>query len=230
MVTTTNLIRHYCRNTKGKDYITGDIHGRFDLLEEQLVEIGFDVRVDRLFCTGDLVDRNVKSVEALKWLRTGFFRSVMGNHDERVVRYQTANLERWYDHCGGEWHRDLTLMQKEEFARIFSELPTVIEIETSKGMVGIIHADCPVDDWAKLNHALTSPDLSMQLKKNAINCCRWSRHRFNGADVRPIENIDYVFFGHSTVLTQVTRGNCIYIDTASKGLSDRFTFVDLSNF
>lgn len=44
-------------NTIGIDYVLGDIHGRFDLVYENLNNVGFNVETDRLFCVGDLIDR-----------------------------------------------------------------------------------------------------------------------------------------------------------------------------
>lgn len=224
----SNLIKRFKRNIEGNDYVVGDIHGNFDMLNIALMEIGFNHRTDRLFSTGDLVDRGKYSWLAHIYLQYTWFESVQGNHDERVTRYKTANLENWYTRSGGEWHSFLSDESKETHARLFEEMPTVIEIETVSGLVGIIHADCPTDDWNELEFLLTDPSLSMQAKKNAINNCRWSRKRFNMGDEAPsISNIDHVYFGHSTVPTQVTRGNCTYIDTASKDMGGKFTIIKL---
>lgn len=47
------MIKHFEKNTKGKDYVVGDIHGCFSLLESRLKEINFDEKVDRLFSVGE---------------------------------------------------------------------------------------------------------------------------------------------------------------------------------
>ena len=68
-------------NTQGKDYIVGDIHGCFDLLQAGLDAINFNPAVDRLICVGDLVDRGAQNLKALDYLKKPWFFSVIGNHE-----------------------------------------------------------------------------------------------------------------------------------------------------
>ena len=68
-------------NTKGNDYVVGDIHGHAKKLLKQLDGIGFDATVDRLICVGDLIDRGPESIEALALLNEPWFFSVLGNHE-----------------------------------------------------------------------------------------------------------------------------------------------------
>lgn len=44
------FLQKFEKNTQGKDYCVGDIHGCFSKLQEQLYVIGFDQKIDRLFC------------------------------------------------------------------------------------------------------------------------------------------------------------------------------------
>lgn len=49
------LVRHYEKNTTGRDLAVGDIHGHFNKLQQHLDEMGFDPgKGDRLFSVGDL--------------------------------------------------------------------------------------------------------------------------------------------------------------------------------
>jgi hypothetical protein len=73
------------QNTKGRDFIIGDIHGCFDELQKLLSSVAFDHSVDRLISVGDLVDRGPKNIEVLKFFLQHYGKSVFavkGNHDE----------------------------------------------------------------------------------------------------------------------------------------------------
>ena len=70
------MIKHFEMNTKGKDFVVGDIHGCFSKLQEQLWTIGFNEEVDRLFCVGDLIDRGPESYKFEEWLDYPWFNSV----------------------------------------------------------------------------------------------------------------------------------------------------------
>lgn len=48
-------------NTRGRDFVVGDIHGAFDKVEAAMAKVGFDVERDRLLSVGDLVDRGAES-------------------------------------------------------------------------------------------------------------------------------------------------------------------------
>jgi len=49
----------------GKDYIAGDLHGCFSLLERLMEEVSFDKNHDRFFSVGDLIDRGPESFRCL---------------------------------------------------------------------------------------------------------------------------------------------------------------------
>ena len=65
-------------NHRGRDFVVGDIHGRFDRLQSALRHVNFDGRFDRLFALGDLIDRGPRSYEALQWPK-----SKSSHHQER---------------------------------------------------------------------------------------------------------------------------------------------------
>ncbi|MCB1007365.1 MAG: symmetrical bis(5'-nucleosyl)-tetraphosphatase [Acidobacteria bacterium] len=65
----------------------GDVHGCFRTLRKLLKRIGFDSSVDRLWMTGDLVNRGPGSLETLEWAQELDERLtvVLGNHDLHLL-------------------------------------------------------------------------------------------------------------------------------------------------
>ncbi|WP_156411270.1 hypothetical protein [Alishewanella sp. WH16-1] len=47
----------FAKNTKGRDFFVGDVHGRNDLLSKCLTCVNFNKSTDRIFSVGDLSDR-----------------------------------------------------------------------------------------------------------------------------------------------------------------------------
>lgn len=72
------MLKQFIINKTGTDYVVGDIHGCFSLLQAKLDEIGFDPTKDRLFSVGDLVDRGTESDKVLEWLSKPWFHAVCG--------------------------------------------------------------------------------------------------------------------------------------------------------
>jgi hypothetical protein len=69
-------------NVEGRDFVVGDIHGCFEELEKLLVHVKFNPTVDRLFSTGDLIDRGPRSADCLSLLVKDWFYPVLGNHED----------------------------------------------------------------------------------------------------------------------------------------------------
>lgn len=199
-----NLIKRYPRNTVGRDFAVGDIHGHFSRLVTTLKAVDFDPAVDRLFGVGDLVDRGPESRDACDWLDQPWFKSVRGNHDDYVCRFDTCDVDNWI-YNGGSWFAGLAWDEQREFAVQFAELPLAIEVETAAGLVGIVHADCPVLDWLDLHAALEH--------RNARNWCLWSRKRIESEDTRKVANVVAVVCGHTPISQPARLGNVYHIDT-----------------
>lgn len=71
-------------NTRGRDFIIGDLRGHFDTLVSTLKEVKFHPLKDRLLCTGDLCDQGPKGQQCLALLQEPWFYSTKGNHDHAV--------------------------------------------------------------------------------------------------------------------------------------------------
>lgn len=207
---TKNVVR-FERNTAGRDFVVGDIHGCFSALREALVQIGFNGEHDRLFSVGDLVDRGAESEESIEWLAYPWFHAVRGNHEEMAIGFYRDQIRT--DHYlanGGAWFVGKTKAEQVLFADAFDALPYAIEVETDKGLVGIVHADCPFVNWQDIGPALASENAEA-FKQMLV----WSRERFETGETRPVQGVVAVFVGHTPAKEAVSLGNVFYIDTGA---------------
>ena len=216
-------ILHFERNPRGRDFVTGDIHGCFTALQAALDAIGFSPAVDRLFCTGDLVDRGPESQLVVSWLDKPWFFSTLGNHDFMAYEYALDGpdaLSNLRDHGGG-WLLDLTKAEQIRIGDRLRTLPLAIQVETSGGPVGLIHADFPADDWQAIEIPFSDDDRQISL---------WSTMRFDRMYSAEIRNVRALIHGHLTLSMAQRIANVYFIDTggwmAGKG---HFTFIELES-
>lgn len=221
-------LKEFGINTRGRDIAVGDIHGHFFRLQHALGKIGFDPSVDRLFSVGDLVDKGPDSVLAARWLDKPWFHAVRGNHDDLARRYFLDNelSSRDYMHqCGADWLFALSETERFCFAHKLGDLPLSIEVETSGGTVGIVHADCPLADWTDWRDYLRSGSFDARLEQRSA----WDRDRINAFINTEVAGVRAVVVGHTPVDEYVALGNVHYIDTGAWKASNpgAFTFLDL---
>lgn len=223
------LLTTFTRNTSGRDLIVGDVHGHFTKLQQDLDTIGFDPDRDRLFSVGDLVDRGPESAQVLDWLQKPWFFAVRGNHEQMAIDYFDGfGDERIYAANGGGWNISSPRDRQCEIAEWFNGLPVAIEIETSRGLVGIVHADCPTQSWRTLRQRLLHGTGIMQ--DAFVQTCLWSRSRIGMMHGDGVDDIRAVVVGHTPVKHWTSLGNVIYIDTGAwipegRG-GGRFTLLD----
>ena len=74
-------------NAAGRDFVLGDVHGRFDTVEAALDELAYSPDWDRLFSLGDLIDFGPRSPDALKWMTSRLTATVRGNHEDMMLDY-----------------------------------------------------------------------------------------------------------------------------------------------
>lgn len=211
------------RNTRGRDFAVGDVHGHFSRLRDAMDRLDFDPARDRLFSVGDMVDRGPESEASLDWLAEPWFYAVQGNHEDYAIRHVRTGLvdqDNWRTYGGG-WFLDLPVERQRAYAKVFAELPIAIEVETSTGAVGLLHADCPVRYWPRLESAL------QERYKRTSAVCQWSRERLRGQDRSGVLGVRGVVVGHTPVSEPVALGNVFHIDTEGWQSHGYFTFLDL---
>lgn len=213
--------KHFHLNEGGKDFIVGDIHGCFTRLQARLDRMGFNPEVDRLFSVGDLVDRGPESHMALEWLSKPWFHAVRGNHEQMAVdRMAGFGDDRIYISNGGAWFLGMHKAEQCEYADAFSALPIAITLETAGSLLGIVHADCPLNNWQDLIDALQSDRAD-----SYAMCCMWSRDRVTGSIQSEVEGVRAVVVGHTPMQSYTSLGNVIYIDTGAV-FGREFTILD----
>jgi serine/threonine protein phosphatase 1 len=208
-------VQRFHKNTAGRDYVVGDIHGCFSLLSRALHDAGFDLARDRLFSVGDLVDRGPDSWQALAWLRQPWFHAIRGNHEQMAIgvaagKHDLAN----YAMNGGSWFLLLDPDRQQEIASAFCALPVCIELETDAGLVGFVHADIEGHDWPAFLKLLES-SISNTRRSDLMEAALWSRDRIRVSDQTPVDGLERLYVGHTPVKEPQILGNVHYIDTGA---------------
>jgi serine/threonine protein phosphatase 1 len=205
------MIKKFQKNESGKDFVVGDIHGCFSLLSQALSDISFNPKTDRLFAVGDLIDRGEQSADVVKWLGKSWFNSVRGNHEQMAIDYFNGAVDVYsYYVNGGQWFINSNDDEQRCYVDLFSQLPAVIDIETDSGLVGIVHADCLVNDWQEIEGRLKN-----DASGNFRNGLMWERSRINRNETTVVKNVSRVYVGHTPVDEPKTLGNCTFIDTGA---------------
>lgn len=153
-------------NTSGKDYVIGDLHGCYTLLERLLVAVDFNTKCDRLFSVGDLIDRGPESLRCLQLLDEPWFFAVQGNHELMLLDFfwlylSTGKLESLDDICGngflvygGAWVEEYFLADRQcmtaEFDRCLRKvqnMPLMLVVGEGVRRFHVIHAELVQPDY-----------------------------------------------------------------------------------
>lgn len=221
------MIKQFEKNTKGKDFVVGDIHGCFSLLESQLKEINFDENVDRLFSVGDLVDRGPESEEFWDWLRKPWFHAVKANHEQMTIdafrEGENSHSAAMHYINGGSWFYGLPKVEQECYVLEMEEMPLAIEVETDSGLIGIIHAEVPLDDWDLFKSMYEAN------KDRFEAVAMWSRSRIGGSYVNlNVKGVEKVYVGHTPLNDVKELGNVVYTGTGACFEGGKLTILQIN--
>jgi len=192
-------------NSRGRDFVVGDIHGHYDLLNAELSYEGFDPTCDRLFSVGDLIDRGPKSLLCLELLNEPWFYAVRGNHEQMMIDCIIhASFESWRRNYG-QWLDAISESESSEWAKKLESLPISMTIKSTQFTVGICHAEPSGRDWNK-----------MIRDQARFKQMMWGRTVLRGeGDLGPVDGVDFTVHGH-TPLPQPRRvGNRFFLDTGA---------------
>ncbi len=230
-------IKYFFKNNKGRDFVCGDIHGCFGLLEEKLAEVHFDTLTDRLFSVGDIIDRGIESEKAIEYLNKSWFHCIRGNHEQMFLDWCTEDESiyrndafRFHIHNGGIWVADFLgvhiqkladdMNKDEPIAELYpdlniwieaiNQLPYAIEIKSYKKKIGIVHAEIPEHvQWPSLEAELNKTNVlySILFSRKYILSSKRKKYKIDG--------VDEIYCGHTIVDMPQKRGNVNYIDTGA---------------
>lgn len=217
------LVVAYHNNSLGRDFIVGDIHGAFKLVRKAMREVNFNQEHDRLFSCGDLIDRGDESHVAARFLAASFVHAVMGNHENDLLTLYAALDPKDKDAesaveavasmnwNGMKWLLDTDYHQRAALLRAFAGLPLVIEIETPRGLAGIIHGEVPIGmTWSEFKRGILANDPS------TVESCLSGRKRAMRQDNGMVEGVGRLYCGHTPQFDGATRlGNVFLLDTGA---------------
>jgi serine/threonine protein phosphatase 1 len=233
-------VRHYARNTRGRDFVVGDLHGCFSKLDAELAARAFDPARDRLFSVGDLTDRGPESSAVLDLVQRYRIRAVRGNHEQGILDWALRDdldpemvaamrddpaqaMAEWsyrdgrtsqLVYNGGQWFVELYCESPDkarDIVRYFAALPYAIQVETVHGLIGIVHAAVPDTHWPDAVSALRA-----RRSSRLRNIVLWDRDRWQGQHATAeIGGVCAVVVGHTPLREVRVRGNVINIDTGA---------------
>lgn len=219
-------IKNVSKNTNGRDFVIGDIHGSYKLLMNYLMSIKFDFEKDRLFSVGDLVNKGDESLAVFTLIDEPWFYPVLGNHELIVIDFwRYGDYPDHLDTYAGQWFLDLPDHEKEAVVVKLETLPVAIELEINDKKIGIVHAEVPNDNWKAFKKRLT--ETKGMDNFHAVNEAVWGRSKHKYMDKSKIKNIDYVYVGHTIVPKPIELGNVLYIDTGAFYYHE-FTLINLT--
>ena len=206
-------------NKNGRDFVIGDIHGKYDQLMFGLDQVEFDFDYDRLIAVGDLIDRGTQNMQCLELIDEEWFYTVIGNHEIMMAdALSYAYAMRMWLLNGGDWHSECTdeeiaLLKDYYVDMIYNSLPVAIEFTaTNGGLVGVSHAGLPRKaTWKQVVHELE--DVHNVGANRTVQDLIWTRTRIQQTgEVADILGVDLLINGHTPSVKEVWRGNNVFID------------------
>ncbi|GLR62906.1 metallophosphoesterase [Marinospirillum insulare] len=204
------VLQTLAKNTLGRDFVVGDLHGYYAELMQALEQVSFDFTQDRLLAVGDLINRGPDSYKCLQLVNEPWFFSVQGNHERLMVHSLAGSLaayKAWQKHGGG-WAALYKEEELQEMVRlIHNKMPLAIEVSQGEQCLGIVHAEVPQDDWSILRQWQGEPT------RELLDSTALLRKRLHKNLDHPVANIDAVACGHTLVKKPTRLGNVTYLET-----------------
>ncbi len=240
-------------NTRGSDFITGDVHGSINAFKESVKKLG---KHDRLMIVGDLTDRGEDSMAVLDTIieinrkTPGKINAIRGNHEDMLLKYlemrllmhersewgeepSEAELKQYqsvvakYRKNGGGWMIDndnIPIEKLKLYRDYIASLPYIVHVD-DENPYHIVHADMPFSD----------DELVARIKKNQltlseeeIEYATWARLSSGHVRIKEVgrtANSIPVYCGHTILEGMRIISNSINLDVGSY-LTDCMMVVD----
>ena len=207
---TSRKVLRLSQNEQGRDFVVGDIHFKTIDLDRGLMALGFDSTVDRVIAVGDLIDRGPSVLDGLKLLGEPWFFTVKGNHEQMLIEAYRQDPHARCSAHGAGWWPTIADESKEMIIQKLESLPTVIEIESPQGTVGVVHADVPAGmSWPVFVDGLDN----LQIEEIAL----WGRSRIKKHFREGVSGAWRVCTGHTWIPTPLRLGNVLALDCTGGG-------------
>lgn len=220
-------------NRQGRDFVCGDIHGGWPLLERALTGCDFRPDRDRLFCVGDLIDRGPESARFPEYLARDWFHAVAGNHEQmalRAVLEQDREAEAVWWMNGGGWILDIGAREGRALVKQLASLPLAIEVEGfGPEPVVLVHAGLPGHDWPAVRDTLAVSGDDARTTREPVHSLLWDRQRLMRGDDAPVSGACHLFHGHTVLEDVACLGNRTYLDLGSV-MTGRIGVVDIGRW
>lgn len=222
----------FAPNAQGRDFVCGDIHGGWHLVEQALTDCAFDERRDRLFCVGDLVDRGPESVRFPEFLARDWFHAIVGNHEQmalRAVLDGDREARMVWSANGGDWILDVPPQHGRALVEQLGQLPLALELEGwGTDPVVLAHAGIDGNDWLRARQMLIDEGDAHRIGE-PMHTLLWDRSRVQYGDDSVIRGARHVFHGHTVLRDVMTLGNRTYLDLGSV-MTGRFAMLDIGRW
>jgi serine/threonine protein phosphatase 1 len=174
-----------------------------------LDRVHFNPATDRVFSTGDLIDRGPHNLECLALLEYPWFESVKGNH-EQFFEHSHQKFVRtcWYRN-GGAWAYDHYGSDEFEALKIMvTELPTAIVVGTGSDRFNIIHAQ-PHHHFGRMDDGVFDTIPFPELEADVM----WSRELFYyPTQYAFTKGLSTTYVGHNPATMLVRAGPIYFLD------------------
>lgn len=205
------------QNTRGRDFVVGDIHGAYNSVLAAMKLVGFDPVTDRLLSVGDLIDRGPESARSSKFLDKPYVFAIKGNHEANLLAIYaqgepSQDVLNWFVKTFNvEWWLDVSAEQRQIILGQFAKLPIAMEVATERGSVGLVHGNVPVGmSWQTFLARLEAND------QDVVAEALEGRDRIKYNDMSGVAGIDRLYVGHSVQRGGPKRyGNVFAIDSGA---------------
>jgi len=200
------------RNKLGRDFVVGDLHGRYDLLKAAMAEHKFDKKTDRLFSVGDIINRGPQSAKCLKLLKKPWFYMVLGNHEVTFIEAVKTGSLKSFARQVDNWVDKVPRKDLKKWARLLETYPVSMTLKSKNYKVGVCHAEPDGNSWHK----------TRAKKKSRMTMLR-GRRVFHKKPKAKVKDIDFTVHGHTPLHKAKWIGNRYFVDTGA-WYSNKLTF------